>query len=96
VHPPRIASVYSQMSDTLRSAFGRRLAVVREAYGQTTGQPGINQQEFASALGIEAERYRKYERGEREPPFEVLARIKTLTGFGPDFLILGSPPSRAA
>lgn len=84
------------MSDTIRAAFGRRLAVVREAYGQNTGRPGINQQEFAAELGLEPERYRKYERGEREPPFEVLAKIKALTGFGPDFLILGTPPGRAA
>lgn len=85
-----------ESTDQIRLAFAHRLAVARESYAQRVGQPGMTAGEFAKLLGLDAERYRKYERGEREPPFWVLAKIAALTGFGPDFLILGAPPSRAA
>jgi transcriptional regulator with XRE-family HTH domain len=85
-----------EAANKIREAFAHRLAVARESYAQRVGQPGMTAGEFAKLLGLDAERYRKYERGEREPPFWVLAKIASLTGFGPDFLILGAPPSRAA
>ncbi len=86
---PVNASAYTE-------AFGKRLAVVREAYGQSIGKFRFEQKEFAELLGVEPERYRKYERGEREPPFWLLDRIAGLTGYSLDFLISGKPTNRAA
>lgn len=102
VHPPLVGASHCAMKhapqdgSAVTAAFARRLAVVREAYGQNTGQAPMDQKDFAKALGVEPERYRKYERGEREPPLWLLHRIATMTGFSLDFLISGKPLNRAA
>lgn len=46
---------------------------------------------FAARLGIEAERYRRYERDETEPDIETLAKIRRITGVSLDHLVAGDP-----
>lgn len=50
---------------------------------------------FAEKLGLEgerrAERYLKYERGEREPNVVIWTRILNTTGVSLDFIIAGKP-----
>ena len=85
-----------EAAPAIRQAFSKRLEVARLSYGQRAGKAGLTAGEFAAVLGIDAERYRKYERAEREPPLWLLVKIAHTTGFGLDFLILGAPPGRAA
>ena len=42
---------------------------------------------FAAMLNIETDRYGSYERGDREPPLEVLATLRRVTGVSLDELI---------
>jgi transcriptional regulator with XRE-family HTH domain len=83
-------------ASAVTQAFARRLAVVRQSYGQRTGRPMLDMQTFAAELGVSAERYRKYERGEREPPLWLLVKVSDLTGFSLDFMIRGMPVGTAA
>ncbi|WP_217408673.1 helix-turn-helix domain-containing protein [Acetobacter estunensis] len=73
----------------VRAQFSARLRMLRHAFGQETGNPGITQKEFAELLGIEPERYGTYERGIREPPLSVLASIRRVTGVNLNGLIAG-------
>ncbi len=41
-------------------------------------------------LKIEPHRYRAYERGDREPPFELVVEMSRAVGKSIDFLILGT------
>jgi len=53
----------------------------------------MDQKEFAAILGFgegQIETYRRYERGETEPPLRVLAQIHRTTGASLDDLIGGS------
>ena len=52
----------------------------------------ISQAGMARLLNIEGERYRRYERGEAEPPISVLVSIRRLTGVSLDILLAGEPP----
>lgn len=99
VHGPDGARFLPRMSDTgssARSGFAERLAATRRGFGQRTARPGLTAQDFAAVLGLEPERYRKYERGEREPPLWVLQRITQITGVSLDHLVGGRPPREAA
>lgn len=49
--------------------FGKRLRKARESGGYRSAQS------FSAVLGIEPHTYRKYERGQSEPNFEILVRI---------------------
>lgn len=72
-----------------RTPFAARLIQSREAYGTRTGRPDLDQKEFAEIVGIEAETYRRYERGETEPKLSTLVKIKRITGVPLDWLITG-------
>lgn len=69
--------------DRLMQQFGRRLRAARITAGYEEAA------DFATDLGIEAPRYRKYERGESVPPLDVLEGINTMTGRSLDWLLLG-------
>lgn len=73
-----------------RSPFARRLIQVRESFGVSTSQPGINQEEFADLLGVGSEAYRRYERGETQPKLNTLVRLRRLTGTSLDWLLTGA------
>lgn len=64
-------------------AFGKRLQSVRIVAGISDASLA------AGKLGIEAPRYRKYERGEAIPPLPVLALICTMFNTTSDFLLFG-------
>ena len=79
----------------LRSAFAARLVALRLSYAQSSGNPSMSASEFARLLDVGSETYRKYERGETEPPLIVLTRIHSLTGVSLDHLIAGDIPRAA-
>jgi transcriptional regulator with XRE-family HTH domain len=64
-------------------AFARRLQACRLAAGHDSAE------QFAKLLKIDPHRYRSYERGSREPPFEILVEMARAVGKSIDFLILG-------
>jgi transcriptional regulator with XRE-family HTH domain len=66
-----------------RQAFAVRLHAARIAAGYST------MRDFASALGIEEARYRRWEAAETEPDLLYLQRISKLTGASLDSLISG-------
>lgn len=72
--------------DRLMHQFGRRLRAARITAGYEEAT------DFAEDLGIEAPRYRKYERGESLCPLDVLQDIIRLTGRTSDWLLLGQMP----
>lgn len=49
----------------------------------------LNKKQFAEKIGIEAETYRRYERGETEPNFDTLVKIRNFAGISLDVLIAG-------
>ena len=67
----------------VRTQFAKRLAALRESMPK---MPDMGQ--FAKFLEIEGERYRRYERGETEPPLYILRRIKMKTGCSLDDLLV--------
>ena len=67
---------------SLTSAFARRLKAARVVGGYT-------QKEFSQLLGIKRDRYAKYELGQAEPPFLILAKVSELTHQSLDTLIGG-------
>lgn len=71
----------------IMSNFGKRLRKAREAAGYASAQ------QFAGVLGIEPHTYRHYERGEREPNLELLARICELLSVTPNDLLPFGPVS---
>lgn len=85
-------SRYSQ----IMSHFGKRLRKAREAAGYGSAQ------QFAGVLGVEPHTYRHYERGEREPNLELLARICEILSVTPNDLLpfgpqaVPQPPDRSA
>lgn len=75
-----------------RTPFASRLIRVREAFATATNRPDMGQKEFARLLGFgdgQEETYRRYERGETEPPIRTLAEIRRVTGTSLDMLITG-------
>jgi transcriptional regulator with XRE-family HTH domain len=61
--------------------FGSRLKAAREQAGFKSAQ------QFAGVLGLEPHAYRKYERGQSEPNFDVLTRICELLQVTPNHLL---------
>lgn len=58
---------------------------------------GLSQTAFAKALGTYQQRYGQYETGRAEPPFNLLIKIRAMTGVSLDFIIAGvaSPEQQA-
>ena len=67
-----------------RPLWSKRLEAVRTL-------TGMDQRSFAERLGLQAETYRRYERGETEPNFKTLARLRAETGASLDLIITGYP-----
>lgn len=63
--------------------FGKRLRASRIAVGYATAE------DFAKDVGIEAARYRQYERGGAMPPIDLLDAFCQLTDKSSDFLLFG-------
>src|SRR5690348_17334580 len=74
----------SQAAINLREGFARRLAMARELAGYKT------QEDAAKELGIEAERYRRWERAETEPAIDKLVDISHKFRVSLDVLIRGT------
>lgn len=67
----------------LQDRFGKRLRACRIAAGFEQADM------FADMLGIEAQRYRRYERGEAMPPTDVLLDMCEALDKTADFLLFG-------
>jgi len=78
-----------------RLALAARLIALRRAFGAAHGEPNINQRTFARILGLQSDRYGRYERGELEPPLAVLIALRRVTGVSLDVLIAGERPGSA-
>lgn len=76
-------------ADAERKAFACRLRALRQAYGARTGYIGLTAHDFAKLLGISGARYGRYERGELNPPFNILLTIRRLTGVSLCMLMAG-------
>lgn len=70
--------------------FGKRLRACRVAAGFEDAEA------FAETLGIESPRYRRYERGEAEPSYELLIDIARYVNKPIEFLLTGRMPALAA
>jgi transcriptional regulator with XRE-family HTH domain len=74
-----------------KTEFARRLRQLRTAYGTLVrSDPKYTADAFAKELGIEAETYRTYERGDSQPNLETLAKIRQVTQHSLDTLICGA------
>lgn len=71
------------------AAFAARLLLVRRSYARIIDRPHMAAGTFAAELGIEAARYRRYERGEMQPPIPVLTAIRKVTGVSLCWLVSG-------
>lgn len=72
-----------------------RLKYVREK----VPSEDINQEEFAKIIGVHRNTVGRYERGETLPDLETCAKICTIFGVSPEWLLLGvgeilSPPNQ--
>lgn len=76
----------SASPSAVRHIFAERLTQLRTAHGVRTGQR-LSQTRFAALLGITGDAYGFYERGEREPSLNTLARLREVTGVSLDELI---------
>jgi transcriptional regulator with XRE-family HTH domain len=77
-------------------AFGARLEAARRYYGRRIGQSRLKMNAFADLLGVPAPRYRRWERGEMEPPLSALGAIRRLTGLSLDWLVCDLPPGEVS
>jgi DNA-binding XRE family transcriptional regulator len=78
----QLAKVLHKMDGQARKNFAKRLSALRQLRYKTAT-------EFAKLLGIEPQRYMKWEKGLAEPSFEWLLRLCQLLGCTPNFLLLG-------
>ena len=69
----------------MRRLFAERLRAARITRGFE------HQKDLADKLGIEHERYRMWERGDREPDITYLVRISEELKISLDWLLLGKP-----
>lgn len=82
-------------SSPIPAAFVVRLQQLRASHSAQIGLPRpLGQAGFASLLGIDGNRYGHYERGTRQPPLEVLARLREVTGVSLNDLIGGPSAKR--
>jgi transcriptional regulator with XRE-family HTH domain len=71
---------------------GERLATVRKTYGESIDIPNLGSTAFATLLGVSASAYASCERGEREPPVEMLVALRNRTRISLDwFLDMNQP-----
>ena len=68
-------------------ALGERLATVRRTYGESIDLPNLGSEAFAALLGVSASAYESYERGEREPPVELLLALRNKARVSLDWLL---------
>lgn len=71
------------MSTHARRSFAQRLSSLRRVVGYEDAK------DFAEALGIQPNTYRRWERAETEPSIELILRICQRLGVTPTFLLLG-------
>ena len=71
----------------IKRDFGKRLATARLAAGYETAAA------LSQLLGMEDATYRRYERGEVEPNFELLLRICAVLKVTPNDLIMPFRPA---
>lgn len=83
--PPPVAARRSTTN-----LFARRLQSARELKGYAT------RAEFADAIGIDHNRYRSYERGEREAPYDLLVLMAEKLNVSVDQLLGVAKPVAAA
>ena len=76
-----LAAMTKSRYDQIMRVFGKRLRKAREQAGYSSAQ------KFSATLGIEPHTYRKYERGQSEPNFEVLVRICELLAVDTNYLL---------
>ncbi|NPD68278.1 helix-turn-helix transcriptional regulator [Lichenicola cladoniae] len=74
---------------TIRQSFALRLQELRADHGRHLGRGPLSQRAFSELLGIDKDRYGSYERADREPPLEILAKLRKVTGMSLDELIGG-------
>ena len=67
-----------------RTPFAQRLETTRT-------RTGLSMEDFAVAIGLKPETYRRYERGETEPNINTLSKIRQMTGINLNFLVAGEP-----
>ena len=77
----------AEMAVAVRKQFGKRLEALRLYHGARSGRPDLDMMGMAALLEIEPERYRRYERGETEPPIWLLEKICRVAGVSVDRLI---------
>jgi transcriptional regulator with XRE-family HTH domain len=71
---------------------GERLAKVRRTYGESIDLPNLGSAAFATLLGVSACAYASCERGEREPPVDLLVALRNRTRISLDwFLDMNQP-----
>ncbi len=68
----------------MRRVIGERLKALRMTQNLTSDQ-------FAKSIGVKGGRYRRWQRGEVQPPLEVIYEIRRVTGYSLDRLIFGAP-----
>lgn len=71
-------------ADSTKRGFAKRLASARHLAGFAT------QKAFAKHLGVEAETYRRWERGETEPNISMLVKLSDATGVSLEVLLRGA------
>lgn len=64
-----LAAMNTSRYDQIMKTFGKRLRKARVEHGFKSAQ------KFSALIGLEPHTYRKYERGQSEPNFEILVRI---------------------
>jgi transcriptional regulator with XRE-family HTH domain len=64
-----MAVVVASKRKAIMRTFGKCLKKARERSGYRSAQA------FAAVIDLEPHTYRKYERGQAQPPFKVIARI---------------------
>lgn len=75
------SGIMSPKVSATTALFGKRLAACRLAARFEYAE------DFAKAIGVHPARYRMYERGEREPPQELLVLMARRLGTSIDFLL---------
>jgi len=78
------------IQDELAEAFGKRLKRLRGELGWSSAT------DFSEIIGLEAQAYRKYERGESIPKLESLKRICECLSTTSDYLLFGTGEGRNA
>lgn len=76
----------TDLPTTFQQGFALRLQQLRVDHGKRSNCR-MSQMTFAALLGIDMNRYGSYERADREPPLEILARLRQVTGVSLDKLI---------